>query len=138
MILSLSLFEPVGLRYSIVKLYDLHSEVHGLCSLTIPLGVKTRSAVHQKKLSLHKGVPYLTLHKHRVPEKIMYTSELSIYHTSYLFIQRIVLFRSSFICASCALVFNFVINFSHSKNHSKKSRFNFHAFHLIHQFCTFI
>ena len=92
--------------------------------LTIPLGVKTRSVnmLQKKQLYLQgypKGVPYLTLHKHRVQEKIMYTSKLSIYHPSYLFIQRIVLFRSSFISASCALTFNFVINFSYSKNHSK-------------------
>ena len=34
----------------------------------------------------------MALRKHIVQEKIMYTSELSIYHTSNLFIQRIALF----------------------------------------------
>ena len=70
----------------------------------------------------------------------MYTSELSIYHTSYLFIQRIALFRSSFIDASCALVFNFVISFSYSKITLQISRFQFDSsflyIHLMLKFHT--
>ena len=57
--------------------------------LTNPLGVKTRSAIHKKNsLSHSRGVPYLTLHKHRVQEKnyvhkqIKYLSPIIFVHSA--------------------------------------------------------
>ena len=109
--------------------------------VTVPLfKFDTKTTQSQLSTLSYRGIPYLALHKHIVQEKIMYTSELSIYHTSYLFIQRIALFRSSFIDASCALVFNFVISFSYSKITLQISRFQFDSsilyVHLIRKFHT--
>ena len=59
-----------------------------MCSLTIPLGVKTRSAVHQKKLSLHKGGSVFdaaqtqSARKNYVHKRIKYLSHIIFVHSA--------------------------------------------------------
>ena len=107
--------------------------------LTNPLGVKTRSAIHQKKLSLTlKGGSVLdaaqtqSARKNYVHKQIKYLSPIIFVHSanrtfSIIIHQRVVRVNIQF-CDQFFLL----------KKSLKKSRFNFHAFNLIHQFCTFI
>ena len=111
--------------------------------LTNPLGVKTRSAIRQKKtLSLTSRYPKggsvldaaqtQSARKNYVHKQIKYLSPIIFVHSanrtfSIIIHQRVVRVNIQF-CDQFFLL----------KKSLKKSRFNFHAFNLIHQFCTFI
>ena len=100
--------------------------------------VKYLSSVFKRlheNLGLKKGdFVFDAAHTHSA-RKIMYTSELSIYiyHTSYLFIQRIALFS--------IIIHRRVVRVStRFRGHFcvRESHFKYHTSNFIHQFCTYI